>query len=329
MELEYANPKYLFLLLLLIPLIAWYIIKLRKMQASFKMSSSFALDKAPSTIRVYLRHFPFLLRLIAIALVIIVLARPQSVNSSDISNSEGIDIVMAIDISGTMMAQDLSPTRLEAAKKVAAEFINDRQNDRIGLVIFSGESFTQCPLTTDHRVLLNLLGEVKFGMIEDGTAIGLGLANAVNRLKDSKSKSRVAILLTDGSNNAGQIAPLTAAELAASYGIRVYTIGVGSRGNSIARIMTPYGMQTMNVSGDFDERTLTEIASITKGKYFRATDNTSLKDIYDDINEMEKYHISVNTVTKRKELYFPFAVFALALVGLELILRRTWLRNIP
>ncbi|MFC4674466.1 vWA domain-containing protein [Dysgonomonas termitidis] len=325
----YANPKYLYLLLLLIPLIVWYIIKLRKMQATFKMSSGFAFEKAPSTIRVYLRHFPFLLRVVAIALVIIVLARPQSVNSSDVSNSEGIDIVMALDISGTMMAQDFSPTRLEAAKKVAAEFINDRPNDRIGLVIFGGESFTQCPLTTDHKVLLNLLTEVKFGMIEDGTAIGLGLANSVNRLKDSKSKSRVVILLTDGSNNAGQIAPLTAAELAASYDIRVYTIGIGSRGTSTARIMTPYGLQTMQVSGDFDERTLTEIAAITKGQYFRATDNTSLSAIYDEIDQMEKTHISVNTVTKRKELYLPFAIFALALVGLELVLRRTWLRNIP
>ncbi len=329
MDVVYANPKYLFLLLLLIPLIVWYVLKLRKMQATFKLSSTFALAKAPATIRVYLRHVPFVLRMIVIALIIIVLARPQSVNSSDISNSEGIDIVMALDISGTMMAQDFSPTRLEAAKKVAAEFINDRKNDKIGLVIFGGESFTQCPLTTDHRILLNLLGEVKFGMIEDGTAIGLGLANAVNRLKDSKSKSRVVILLTDGSNNAGQIAPLTAAELAASYGIRVYTVGIGSRGTSTARIMTPYGMQTMNVSGDFDERTLTEIAGITDGKYFRATDNTSLKEIYDDINEMEKYHISVNTVTKRKELYMSFAVLALALLGLELVLRRTWLRNIP
>lgn len=329
MDIVYANPKYLFLLLLLIPLIGWYIYKLRKMQATFKMSSSFAFEKAPSTIRVYLRHFPFLLRILALALIIIVLARPQSVSSSDTSNSEGIDIVMALDISGTMMAQDFSPTRLEAAKKVAAEFINDRPNDRIGLVIFAGESFTQCPLTTDHRVLLNLLNEVKFGMIQDGTAIGLGLANSVNRLKDSQSKSKIAILLTDGSNNAGQIAPLTAAELAASYGIRVYTIGIGSRGTSLAQIMTPYGPQTMQVSGDFDERTLTEIASITNGTYFRATDNTSLKQIYDEIDQMEKTHISVNTVTKRKELYLPFAILALILVGFELILRRTLLRNIP
>ncbi|NDV78885.1 VWA domain-containing protein [Dysgonomonas sp. 511] len=321
----YANPQYLFLLLLLIPLIGWYIYKLRKMQATFKLSSGFAFDKAPSTIRVYMRHLPFALRAIAIALIIIALARPQSVNSSDISKTEGIDIILALDVSSTMLAQDFSPNRLDAAKKVAAEFINDRPNDKIGLVIFGGESFTQCPLTTDHRVLLNLLNEVRFGMIEDRTAIGLGLATSVNRLKDSQSKSRVVILLTDGSNNAGQIAPLTAAELAASYGIRVYTVGVGSRGNSIAQL----GNQRMMVSGEFDERTLTEIASITGGSYFRATDNTSLLEIYDDINEMEKYHISVNTVTKRKELFPPFALIALVLVGLELITRRTWLRNIP
>lgn len=327
--MEFANPKYLFLLLLLIPLIAWYIIKLRKTQASIKFSSATAFKEKSKTIRVYLRHFPFLLRLLALALIIIVIARPQSVNSSDITNTEGIDIVMALDVSGTMLAQDFQPDRLEAAKKVASEFVTDRSSDKIGLVIFAGESFTQCPLTTDHKVLLNLLSEVKFGLIQDGTAIGLGLANSVNRLKDSDSKSRVIILLTDGANNAGQIAPLTAAELAASYGIRVYTIGVGSRGTARAPVMTQYGMREMDVTVDIDERTLTEIASITKGEYFRATDNTSLKKIYDEIDEMEKRHISVNTVTRRKELYLPFALLAFCLIGVELILRRTLLRSIP
>lgn len=327
--MEFANPKYLFLLLLLVPLIVWYIIKLRKMQASIKLSSATAFRQKAGTIRVYLRHFPFLLRVLALALIILVIARPQSINSSDITNTEGIDIVMALDVSGTMLAQDFQPTRLEAAKKVASEFINDRSSDKIGLVIFAGESFTQCPLTTDHKVLLNLLSEVKFGMIQDGTAIGLGLATSVNRLKDSDSQSRVIILLTDGSNNAGQIAPLTAAELAASYGIRVYTIGVGSRGTARARVMTPYGMRDVDIAVDIDERTLTEIASITKGQYFRATDNTSLKQIYDEIDEMEKRHISVNTVTRRKELYFPFALLAFCLIGIELILRRTLLRSIP
>ena len=323
--MEFENPKYLFLLILLIPLIIWYVLKLRRMQATFKISTKAAFEKAPTTLRVYLRHLPFALRVVILGLLIIVLARPQSVNSSDVSNSEGIDIVMALDVSGTMLAQDFLPTRLEAAKKVAAEFINDRPNDKIGLIVFAGESFTQCPLTTDHRILLNQLNGVKYGIIEDGTAIGLGLANSVNRLKDSASKSRVIILLTDGSNNAGQIAPLTAAELAAAYGIRVYTIGIGSRGTAKAKV----GGQVYDVPVDIDERTLTEIASIASGEYFRATDNTSLKTIYDKIDEMEKYHISVNTVTKRKELYFPFALMAVLLAVGELVLRRTWLRSFP
>ncbi|OJU56026.1 MAG: aerotolerance regulator BatA, partial [Bacteroidales bacterium 45-6] len=196
-------------------------------------------------------------------------------------------------------------------------------------VIFAGESFTQCPLTVDHRILLNLLKEVKFGMIEDGTAIGLGLANSVNRLKNSKTKSRVIILLTDGSNNRGQIAPLTAAELAKSYGIRVYTIGVGSRGTAPAPVQTPYGIRYQNVPVDIDEHTLTQIASITGGEYFRATNNASLKKIYNQIDKMEKYRINVNKITKRQELFLPFALLALALILLELILRRTYLRNIP
>ena len=323
----FANQYCLYLLLLLIPLIVWYVLKLRKMQPTFKISSTHAIEQMPKTMRIYLRHVPFILRMLAIAAIIIVLARPQSISSSDVTNSEGIDIVLAVDVSGTMLAQDLKPTRLEAAKKVAAEFVNDRPNDKIGLVVFAGESFTQCPLTTDHRVLLNLLSEVKFGLIQDGTAIGLGLATSVNRLKDSKSKSRVIILLTDGSNNAGQIAPLTAAELAASYGIRVYTVGVGSKGRASG--VDPNSGRPFYIDDEMDERALTEIAAITSGEYFRATDNNSLKGIYDQIDEMEKYHISVNTVTKRKELYWPFAVLALCLVGAELILRRTWLRSIP
>lgn len=323
----FANPAYLYLLLLLIPLAGWYIYKLRKAQASFSLSTTMPFKTISPSPRVYLRHLPFLMRWLAIAAIIIVIARPQSVNSSDMSNTEGIDIVLALDVSTSMLAEDFKPNRLIASKQVAAEFVNDRPNDKIGLVIFAGESFTQCPLTTDHKVLLNLINEVDFNMIEDGTAIGLGLANAVNRLKDSDSKSRVVILLTDGSNNAGQIAPLTAAELAASYGIRVYTIGVGSRGNST--ITDPRTKQKVQIKADIDERVLTEIAGITQGQYFRATDNTSLKQIYDEIDEMETRHITVNTVTRRKELYFPFALFALCMVGLELIARRTVFRSIP
>ncbi len=210
-----------------------------------------------------------------------------------------------------------------------AGFISDRSQDKIGLVVFSGESFTQCPLTTDHRILLNLLQEVDNGIIEDGTAIGLGLANAVNRLKDSPSKSRVIILLTDGSNNRGQVAPLTAAEIAKSFGIRVYTIGVGTRGLAPSPVQTPFGIRYQNAPVDIDEETLTKIAGITGGEYFRATDNESLRKIYSQIDQMEKYRISVNRVTKRQELFLPFAIAALMLILGELILRRTVLRSIP
>lgn len=327
--MEFVNPKYLFLLILLIPLIVWYIFKLRKMQASLKVSSTGAFRGLNSSWKVHLRHLPFILRLIIITLVIIVLARPQASNSWETSKSEGIDIVMALDISGSMMAQDFKPNRLDAAKKVAAEFISDREQDRIGLVIFAGESFTQAPLTTDHGVLLNLLHEIRPGMIEDGTAIGLGLANAVNRLKDSKSKSRIVILLTDGSNNRGQIAPITAAELAQSYGIRVYTIGVGTRGMAPAPVMTPFGERIQNVPVDIDEKTLTQIADLTGGEYFRAVDNNSLKKIYEQIDSMEKYLVNVNKVVRKNELYLPYILLALGLLLVEVTLRRTILRNIP
>ena len=327
--MEFANPRYLFLLLLLIPLIGWYIFKLRKVQATIKMSSTAAFRGVHASWKVHLRHLPFVIRLIVIALVIVVIARPQASNSWETSKSEGIDIVMALDVSGSMLAQDLKPNRVEAAKKVASEFISDREQDKIGLVIFAGESFTQAPLTTDHGVLLNLLHEIRPGMIEDGTAIGLGLANAVNRLKDSQSKSKVVILLTDGSNNRGQIAPITAAELAKSYGIRVYTIGVGTQGTAPAPVMTPFGERIQNVPVDIDEKTLSEIASVTGGEYFRAVDNASLKNIYTQIDEMEKYLISVNKVTRKQELYLPYALMAIALLLGELVLRRTIFRSIP
>lgn len=327
--MEFANPRYLFLLLLLIPLIAWYIFKLRHSQATFKMSSTAAF-RGKTSFKVALRHLLFILRLGAIALVIIVIARPQSTNTWQNSKSDGIDIIMALDISGSMMAQDLKPNRMEAAKKVASEFIADRESDRIGLVIFAGESFTQVPLTTDHGVLMNLLHEVKPGMIEDGTAIGLGLANSINRLKDSDSKSKVIILLTDGSNNRGQIAPLTAAELAKSYGIRVHTIGVGTRGKALAPVITPFGQEKLDyVDVDIDEKTLTEIADLTGGHYFRAVDNASLKEIYSEIDQMEKTILKVNSVTRRQELYLPYALLALGLILGELILRRTIFRSIP
>ena len=327
--MEFLHTKYLYLLLLLIPLTVWYVVRLSKTQASFRLASANAFNGMKPGFRVYMRHFPFILRLLSLALVIVVIARPQSVSSWEESETQGIDIVMALDVSGSMLAQDLQPDRLQAARKVAAEFITDRSNDNIGLVIFAGESFTQCPLTTDHKVLLNLLNEINFGMIDDGTAIGLGLATSVNRLKDSQSQSKVVILLTDGTNNSGQIAPLTAADLARSYGIRVYTVGVGTKGMAPTPVNTPYGIRMQNMPVDIDEETLTEIAAMTGGQYFRAQDTEGLRQVYNEIDEMEKYLISVQNVTRRQELFLPWALAALALILLELLLRRTWLRSIP
>lgn len=326
----FANPNYLYLLILLIPMVAWYVYKLSKSQASMQVSSSEAFDlpEAKSWI-VYARHLPFVLRMLAIALLIVILARPQSTNSWSNSSTEGIDIMLSMDISGSMLAQDLKPNRLEAAKDVAASFINGRPNDNIGLVLFSGESFTQCPLTTDHTVLLNLFKDIQSGMIQDGTAIGLGLANAVSRIKDSQAKSKVIILLTDGSNNAGEIAPVTAAEIAKTFGVRVYTIGVGTKGMAPYPFQTAFGVQYQNIPVEIDEATLKQIASTTGGQYFRATDNASLKEIYSEIDQMEKTKISVREYSKKQEEYKSWALIAFALLLIEILLRNTLLRNIP
>ena len=327
--MQFANPTYLYLLLIIVPLTVWYIIRMSKVQASFKLASTQAFAGKKKGLKVYLRHLPFVLRMATIALLIIAIARPQAIDSWEESETQGIDIMLAMDISGSMLAQDLQPNRLEAVKKVAAEFITDRKNDNIGLVIFAGETFTQCPMTTDHKVLLNLLNEVDFGMIEDGTAIGLGLANSVNRLKDSEAKSKIVILLTDGSNNRGQIAPMTAADLAQSYGIRVYTVGAGTKGTAPTPVQTPFGIRMQNMPVDIDEDVLTDIANLTGGRYFRAVDNESLREIYQEIDKLEKYLISVQNVSSKQELFLPFALLALALTFIELILRRTWLRSIP
>ena len=329
--MTFANPAYLFLLLLLVPLIAAYVWKLRLSQASMEMSSSEAFDvKGITTAKVRLRHLPFVLRMVAIALVIVILARPQSTDSWQNSSTEGIDIMMAMDISGSMLARDLRPDRLTAAKNVAASFINGRPNDNIGLVVFSGESFTQCPLTTDHAVLLNLFKDIQSGMIEDGTAIGVGLANAVSRIKDSQAKSKVIILLTDGSNNRGEIAPVTAAEIARTFGIRVYTIGVGTQGEAPYPFRLPGGtIQMQMVPVDIDEPTLQQIASITGGQYFRATNNSSLKSIYAEIDKMEKTKISVREFSKKQEEYTRIALVVLGLLLIEWLLRITLLKRIP
>ena len=319
--MTFANPGYLFLLLLLIPIIGWYIYELWKSDASVQISDSTALAAQPKSWRVWLLHVPFVLRVAAVTLLSIALARPQLTNRWTSESTEGIDIMMALDISGTMLAEDLKPNRLEAAKSVAQDFVIARPNDQIGLVVFAGESFTQCPLTIDHAVLVNLFRSVEYGMVEDGTAIGLGLANAVNRMKDSKTKSKVVILLTDGSNNRGDIDPQTAAEIAKTFGIRVYTVGVGSYGQARVPVNTPLGKQYVTMDSEFDESTLKRIAQTTGGQYFRATDNTSLKQIYEQIDQMEKTKLRVREYSKHTENFMPYLIAALICLLLEVIIR--------
>jgi len=327
--MTFHNPGYLFLLLLLLPIIYWYIKEMHKSDASLQISSLQDLTKFPKSKRIKMRHLPFILRLFTLIFLIIAIARPQSSNSLRNETTEGIDIMIALDISGTMLAEDLKPNRLEASKAVATEFILSRPNDNIGLVIFAAESFTQCPLTTDHDVLINLFKGVRYGMIEDGTAIGLGLANAVNRIKDGKAKSKVIILLTDGSNNRGDIAPVSAAEIAKTFGIRVYAIGVGSHGMVRVPVPTPLGMQYQLMESEFDEQTLKDIANITGGKYFRATDNLKLRSIYQEIDQLEKTKISVREYSKKNEIFYIFALAAFVCLISEILLRNTVLRKIP
>ena len=327
--MTFNNPEYLFLLLMLIPMVFWYIKEMYKSDASLQISTHRNLELIPKSKKVKLLHIPFILRILAIILIIIALARPQASNSWRTENTEGIDIMLTLDVSGTMLAEDLKPNRLEASKEVATEFILSRPNDNIGLVVFSGESFTQCPLTTDHAVLINLFKAVNWGIVEDGTAIGLGLANAVNRIKDSKAKSKVIILLTDGSNNRGDIAPITAAEIAKSFGIRVYAIGVGSYGKVNIPVQTPIGLQYQQMDSEFDEVSLKNIADMTGGKYFRATNNNKLRAIYQEIDQMEKTKINVREFNKKNEEYFIFALVALVLLIVEVLLRNTILKKIP
>jgi Ca-activated chloride channel family protein len=328
-SITFLHPYFFYLLLVLVPLIGWYIWKHKSAQASLQISSLKGFSEAPVSWKVYLRHLPIVLRSIAIIFIIIVLARPQSSNSSRNVITEGIDIVMTMDISSSMEALDFKPNRLEAAKDVAVEFMSARDNDKIGLVIFAGESFTQCPLTTDKAALINLTHDIKTRVFEDGTAIGLGLATSVNRIKDSQAKSKVIILLTDGVNNRGEIAPLTAAEIAKTFGIRVYTIGVGSVGTAQIPVQTPYGTRYVDQEVKIDEPMLEEIAKITDGKYFRATDKNSLKNIYQEIDQMEKTKIEVKEYTKHSEEYLIFAALAALFILLEVFLKTTVLRNLP
>ncbi|QGY42405.1 VWA domain-containing protein [Maribellus comscasis] len=327
--LTFKNPEFFYLALVIIPMAAWYIFRQKRNTASIQISSTASVFRAPRTIKHYLRHLVFLLQIIAISFFTVVLARPQSSSNWENVTTEGIDIVIALDISSSMLARDFTPDRLEAAKNVAMEFISGREYDRMGLVVFAGEAFTQCPLTTDRAVLLNLFKDLQSGMIEDGTAIGNGLATSVARLKDSEAISRVVILLTDGENNSGEIAPVTAAEIAKTYGIRVYTVGVGSIGTAPYPVQTPYGIQLRDMEVKIDEETLQEISTITDGKYFRATSNNKLEEIYKEIDALEKSKIEVREFSRKSEEFLPFAAAGLLSLILSLILRTTVFRSIP
>ncbi len=326
-NITFANPSYLWFLMIIPLLVVFYILRQRKTSPSLTFSNAQQLRDIQGSLRLVLRHILFAIRMIIIALLVIVIARPQSTDYWEDVSTEGIDIILTMDISSSMLARDFRPDRLEAAKNVATEFISGRPYDRMGLVIFSGESFTQCPLTTDHAVMINLMREMQSGMIEDGTAIGLGLATAVNRIKDSEAKSKVIILLTDGVNNRGEIAPVTAAEIAKTLGVRVYTIGVGSRGIAPYPVQTMAGIRYRNMQVEIDEEVLKEIADMTGGKYFRATDNESLNQIYREIDTLEKSKINVQELSRKREEYMPLAIILAALLLLEILLRYTVLRK--
>jgi Ca-activated chloride channel family protein len=327
--ISFKNPEFFYLFLLLIPMIAWYIWKQKKAGASIQFSSDMGFARIPMSWKYYFRHSVFVLFLMSLSMLIVVLARPQSSNSWQNVTTEGIDIVIALDISSSMLAMDFQPNRIEAAKNVATEFISGRPNDKIGLVIFSGESFTQCPLTTDHATVINLFRNIESGMIEDGTAIGNGLATAVSRLKESTAISKVIILLTDGVNNRGEIAPVTAAELAKTFGIRVYTVGIGTIGTAPYPMQTPFGVQVRDMKVDIDEPTLMKIAETTDGKYFRATNNNKLAEIYKEIDKLEKSKIDVKEYSKKEEEYMKYALAAALFLIIGLFLKSTIFRNIP
>ncbi len=332
--MEFANKEYLFLLLLLVPYLIWYLMYRKKTEPTMRMSDTKAYRFAPRSWKVTLMPLQLILRIATFILLVLILARPQTRNSWNNKSVEGIDIMLAMDVSGSMLAEDLRPNRIEAAKQVAAEFIAGRPNDNIGLTIFAGEAFTQCPMTTDHASLLNLLQSVRpdiatRGLIQDGTAIGMGLANAVSRLKDSKAKSKVVILLTDGSNNRGDLSPMTAAEIAKSLGIRVYTIGVGTNKVAPYPMVVAGGVQYVNIPVEIDTKTLNEIAAATDGDFYRATNNKELQNIYKEIDKLEKTKLSVKTYSKKYEAYQPFAIAAVLLLLLEILLRITIFRKLP
>jgi Ca-activated chloride channel family protein len=328
---RFANPEFLGLLIFIPIMIFWYVKRQQRSAGTIRFSNLEMIKSATISVRVKFRHGLFLLRVLGVILVIIALARPQSGKTEEQVITEGIDIILSMDISSSMLAEDFKPrNRLEAAKLVAKNFVQGRSNDRIGLVVFSGKSFTQCPLTLDYGVLLNFLDQIYIGMIEDGTAIGMAIANCVNRLRESKAISKVVILLTDGRNNRGELDPITAARLAQSMGVRIYTIGAGKRGEALYPIEDPiFGKRYVHMPVEIDEELLTQIAQITNGKYFRATDTRSLEQIYQEIGAMEKTKIEVKEFTRYRELFVPYLMVAILLLLAEIALSQTVFRKIP
>ena len=329
--MSFANPQYLWLFLVYIPIILWYIKKQRVAEPTLKVSTLLPFEKVGTSWKAYLRHVLFVMRLMAIGCLIIILCRPQTYDRWSTSETEGTDIVIALDVSTSMLARDFKPDRFEAAKDVASQFISGRESDNIGMVIFAGESFTLVPMTTDKTVLLNYIQDISMGMLEDGTAIGDGIATSINRIKNGKAKSKSIILLTDGSNNTGVVAPLTAAEIAKNLGIKIYTIGVGSNGDALYPVgMNYYGkMEYQILPVVIDEGTLRSVASMTGGKYYRATSKNVLKEIFKDIDQLEKTQLDVKNYSHTEDDYMKWAVLLFMLVGLEVLLRYTVLRHIP
>lgn len=326
----FEYPKILFLEIIPVLLVLHYLyVELTGRRPHLRVSVATPWKLSGGSALGWIRHLPFVLRTIALVMIIIAIARPRSSESMERIDTEGIDIMLTMDVSTSMLARDFNPDRISAAKDIAIEFISQRPSDRIGIVVFAGESYTQCPLTTDRATLINLMKEVQTDLIEDGTAIGNGLATAVARLKDSNAKSRVVILLTDGVNNRGEITPQTAAEIAVTYGVRVYTIGVGAMGTAPYPVMTPWGVDVQNVRVEIDEDLLSGIAEATGGRYFRATDNTKLMEIYSEINKMEKDRTTIDSFPLYKELFGKYALVALVALLLELVLKMFVIRRLP
>jgi len=329
--MQLAHPGWLWLLLLLLPLIGWYVYSQDKNEPELNVSSTRAFDNMGTSWKVWLKHLSFALKLASLACLIVILCRPQTHDSWSTSDVEGTDIVIALDVSTSMLAKDFSPNRFEAAKKVATQFVSGRTNDNIGLVLFAGESFTQVPMTMDNATLVNAIGQAEMGMLQDGTAIGDGIATAINRIRDGKAKSKSIILLTDGSNNTGVVAPNTAADIARKYGIKIYTIGVGSNGTAEYPVAIDYAgnVQYQRMPVVIDETTLKNIAATTGGKYWRATGNSVLRNIFAEIDRLEKTHMDVQRFSHTQDHYEPWALLLLGLLLLSLLLDYTMLRHIP